>query len=205
MTFAWILLAAGAAAEPPEVDFDAEMNEREEKILSRLESEPGAFGHLMINASFGRALRFNNPFRLDTQLGHTERSVSLTAPYHEMGVAVAFGSPDGLRHGATLRMTFALEGIAQQIFGFGYFASYRPADRWLIYGRLGLGVLTEPDSNVGGQLGLGVVFALTGAVGLDLQLVGDLYYGAATYHADPTVIPIVGAQGGVVVDWEVLP
>jgi hypothetical protein len=45
----------------------------------RLDWEPGGAAQLAAALFFGRGLRFNNPYRLSTQLGDTAESLSLTA------------------------------------------------------------------------------------------------------------------------------
>jgi hypothetical protein len=49
------------------------------------------------------------------------------------------------------------------------------------------------------------MFFVTGGVGIKADLIGSLFYGAATRDTSVTVIPILSAQVGVVIDYEVLP
>ncbi|MEM9693461.1 MAG: hypothetical protein AAGA56_13010 [Myxococcota bacterium] len=200
-----LILMAVLFAAPVARAAEEDLDRKERSLMDRLDRARGTYGHLMLHSHFGGALRFNNPFRLARPLGDTEESISATAPYHDLGVSFAFGPPTGLRHGASLRLALALEGVAQQAFGVAYFTSYRFSDMWLGYGRLGISILAEPDANVGGQLALGAVWYFTGAAGLSLETVGDLYYGAATLESDVSTIPLLGLQGGLVLDWEVLP
>ncbi len=82
---------------------------------------------------------------------------------------------------------------------------YRGSYALLGYGRLGVSLLTAPDANLGGELGVGGALFVTGALGVTAELVGNLFYGAGSYEAQFTVVPIVSAQAGIIVDLEVLP
>jgi A/G-specific adenine glycosylase len=197
--------AARAAAAPGEPDTAGELGLDELELYKRLSERPGGYARLLATAALGRGLRFNNPYRLRTQLGDSAESVSLTAPYLDLGGAVAFGAPLGLQHGATLRLSIALEGVAQQSIGASYLALYRADLPLMAWGRAGPALLTEPDVNVGGELGVGGAVFVTGALGFGAEIVGNLFYGAATEDARFTVIPILSGQLGVVVDYEVLP
>jgi hypothetical protein len=155
--------------------------------------------------ALGRGMRFNNPYRLGTELGSDARSLSLTAPYLDLGVAAALGRPDGLQHGAAVRMSFAVSGVGQAVLAPTYFAAYRGAGRILAYGRLGPTILLGPDPNLGAEASLGAAWFFTAGIGAGAELVFDLYEGAPTRDAAHPVIPILSAQVGLVVDYEVLP
>jgi hypothetical protein len=155
--------------------------------------------------ALGRGMRFNNPYRLRTELGSDARSLSLTAPYLDLGVAAALGPPDGLQHGAAVRMSFALSGVGQAVLAPTYFAAYRGAGRLLAYGRLGPTILLGPDPNLGAEASLGAAWFFTAGIGAGAELVFDLYEGAPTRDAAHPILPILSAQLGLVVDYEVLP
>lgn len=155
--------------------------------------------------ALGRGMRFNNPYRLGTELDSDARSLSLTAPYLDLGVAAALGPPDGLQHGAAVRMSFALAGVGQAVLAPTYFAAYRGAGRLLAYGRLGPTILLGPDPNLGAEASLGAAWFFTAGIGAGAELVFDLYEGAPTRDAAHPIIPILSAQLGLVVDYEVLP
>lgn len=189
-----------------EIDVEGEPTAEELRLYGRLAEEPGTYARILLTSAFGRGFRFNNPFRLETQLGETEQSLSLTAPYHDVGLGVLFGSPNGLQHGGALRFSIALEGVEQQALGIHYITAYRDPDVPLMgYGRLGLSLLTAPDVNVGGELAAGMAAFFTGAVGVHAELVGNLFYGAGSLEAQYTAIPILSLQGGIIADFEVLP
>jgi hypothetical protein len=77
---------------------------------------------------------------------------------------------------------------------------------WLLgYGRAGAAILTTPDLNVGGELAGGLGYFLTGRVAIAGEIVGDLFYGAATWEKRFTVYPVLSAQLGLMVDYEILP
>ena len=155
--------------------------------------------------ALGQGLRFNNPYRLETPLGDTAESVSTTAPYVDLAMALAFGPPNGLQHGGALHLATALSGIAQTVITPSYLAVYRGPHRAMVCGRLGLPVIVNPDTNVGGELALGGAYFLTAGIGLSAELAFDLFYGAGTRQTSYAVYPILAGQFGVLIDYEVLP
>jgi hypothetical protein len=181
------------------------LSESDTKLYRRLSRPPGGYARLLLGLAFGRGLRFNNPYRLRTQLGDTSESMSLTATYFDTSVGMAFGDPYGLQHGPSLHLAVALEGVNQQAISGSYMLLARGSSPWLGYARLGAVVLTAPDANLGGELGLGGAYYVTGALGVTAELVGNLYYGAATWETQYTVIPVLSAQAGLLIDFEVLP
>ncbi|MEM1032700.1 MAG: hypothetical protein AAGN82_20305 [Myxococcota bacterium] len=197
--------AALAHERAAEIRVDEPPSPEDLEAYARLARPRGGFARILVHAHFGRGLRFNNPFRLERILGDTERSLSATAPFHNLGLGFAVGDPDGVQHGASLRLSLALEGVSQQAFSLSYLATWQPAAAWVAYGRAGLSALTAPDPNVGGELGLGGVFLFTGALGLNLEAVGSLFYGASSLESDLTPFPILSLQGGLVFNYEVLP
>lgn len=199
---AWLILAAPTA----EIEVEGEPTPTELRAYRRLSAERGGYARVLVTSGFGRGLRFNNPFRLATQLGDTEQSLSLTAPYHDVGLGLVFGDPDGLQHGGALRLSVALEGVPQQALGVSYLTVYRDPDFPVMgFGRLGVSILAAPDPNAGGELALGAAAFFTGGVGLQAELVGNLFYGAGSLETQYTVIPVLSLQGGIIIDFEVLP
>ncbi|AKT40956.1 hypothetical protein [Chondromyces crocatus] len=170
-----------------------------------LSREPGLAGRVLGTIALGQGLRLNNPYRLQTQLGATGESLSLTAPYLDFGVAAMLGPADGLQHGASLRFSIGLMGVAQQSFSPTYMIAYRGPGRVLAYGRLGASLLITPDTNLGGELGVGAGYFLTSRIALMGELIGNLFYGAATWEKQYTVYPVVSAQLGLMIDYEILP
>lgn len=155
--------------------------------------------------AFGDGLRFNNPFRLGKELGSDEKSVSLTRGYVDLGAAVALGRPSWFQHGAAVHLSLALGGVPQQVLTPSYFVALRGPRREMVFGRLGPAIILSPDPNVGGELGVGGAYFFTAGIAASAELVGDLYYGAATPSVSYSVIPIISAQLGVLIDYEVLP
>ena len=189
-----------SVARPADADDAANSGEP----FTRVPIERGMYTRLLFTLAGGRGFRFNNPYRLRSQLGATEQSVSLTAPYVDLAVSMTFGNPFGLQHGGSLRMSIASEGVPQQAIGVSYIMLYRQ-QAWLGYGRAGLSVLTTPDSNAGGEVALGAAYFLTAALGITAEAAGSLFYGAATYDSELTTYPILSLQAGLIVDIEVLP
>jgi hypothetical protein len=155
--------------------------------------------------SFGRGLRFNNPYRLQTELGDDSQSLSLTAPYLDLAAGALLGRAGHLQHGVGVNASFALEGIRQEVITPAYLALLPLSPRWQLRGRLGLPIVVEPDASVGVELGIGGVFLASAGLGFTMEAIGSLFPGAATLEETSTLIPIVSLQLGVLVDYEVLP
>ena len=209
---ACLLVAVSTASAPADEPSDAERKAASEKkdiaaaarSLRRMETASRPHYRGLATLGFGGGMRFNNPYRLQSQLGDDAESLSLTAPYVDLGLGLAFGPPDGLQHGAAVHLSASLSGVGQQVVTPSYQALYRP-DRWMFYGRFGSPFIVSPDPNLGFELAGGLAFFLTGTLGLNAEIVGDLFYGAATRDAQYTVYPILSAQLGVAVDLEALP
>jgi hypothetical protein len=183
--------------------------------LSGLELEPGVartpapeggsyvhgFGELML----GKGLRLNNPFRLATPTGDDPDGLSFTAYYLDLGAGAAFGPPDGLQHGGEVSLSIATDGIAQQVMTLSYVALYPVASNALVRGRAGMPIVLSPDGNVGMELAFGGAWLLTGGFGLSAELVGSLFYGAATNEKSSTSVPVLSLEIGAWFDHEVLP
>ncbi len=192
------------SADAPGADADG-LSESDLTLYRRLSRPRGGYARFLLGLSFGRGLRFNNPYRLRTQLGDTPESLSLTAPYLDTSVGMAFGDPFGLQHGPVVHLAVALEGVSQQAISGSYMLLVRGSSPWLGYARLGAVVLTAPDANLGGELAFGGAYYVTGALGVTAELVGNLFYGAGSWETQYTVIPVVSAQAGLLIDFEVLP
>jgi hypothetical protein len=173
--------------------------------LRELSAPPSAYAHLVGTLELGKGVRFNNPYRLATQLGATAESASLTATYLDLGGAIAFGPPDGLEHGVALHLSFALAGVAQAVLTPTYFAAYRGPHRFLAYGRLGPSIVLTPDPTIGGELAAGFGWFFTARLAVAGELVGDVFYGAGTPTSGITTYPIFSGQLGLLVDYEILP
>lgn len=190
--------AAGTVAPPPAEAAGG-------PALRELSAPPSGYAHLFGTFEFGKGVRFNNPYRLATQLGATAESTSLTSTYLDLGGAVAFGPPDGLEHGLALHLSFALAGVAQAVLTPTYFAAYRGPRRFVAYGRLGPSIVLTPDPTIGGELAAGFGYFFTARLAVAGELVGDVYYGAGTPVNGVTTYPILSGQIGLLVDYEVLP
>jgi len=165
----------------------------------------GTYVHVLATASFGESLRFNNPFRLSNQLGSTGESISRTPLYLNLGAAAAMGNPNGAQHGLSLQWNYSLAGLPQHVITPGYLLlvdGFRP---WLMFGRVGLPIVLNPEPNTGGELALGGAFMITAGLGVQAEIVGDIFYGAATWDKKMTVIPMLSLQIGIIADFEVLP
>ncbi len=173
--------------------------------LRELSGPPSGYAHLVGSLEIGKGLRFNNPYRLATQLGATAESTSLTSTYLDLGAGLAFGPPNGLEHGVALHLSFALAGVSQAVLTPTYFAAYRGPRRFLAYGRLGPSIVLTPDPTIGGELGVGFAWFFTARLAFAGELVGDVYYGAGTPTQGISTYPIFSGQLGLLVDYEILP
>jgi hypothetical protein len=159
----------------------------------------------MFATSFvGDGLRFNNPYRLATPLGDDAESIARTAAYVDLGVAVTLGDPRGLQHGLAARTSVALEGVRELVFTPSYLL-YRRWRSLAAYGRLGIPIIVTPTTNAGLELAGGGVWFVRAGIGVAAELVGDLFYGAGTREVARPAYPILSAQLGLVVAYEVLP
>jgi hypothetical protein len=161
--------------------------------------------HLLGGLAWGRGVRLNNPYRLQTELGDGGESLSLTADYLEAWAAGTLGAPDGLQHGAELHVAAALGGVPQEVLTPAYVAAWRAEPRLVLSARAGAPIVLEPDANVGGELAARAIWLARAGLGASVELGGSLFYGAATRQASHTMIPVVSLALGLVVDYEVLP
>ncbi len=182
-----VLISAHAGAEEPPV----------------LATKPG-YAQLFATTFVGDGLRFNNPYRLATPLGSSAESVSRTSAYADVGLAATLGAPSGLQHGLALRMSLAVEGVRQAVLTPSYLAWHRWT-RWAVYGRAGLPIVLSPAATWGFETGGGGVFFPRAGLGVAAEIVGDLFYGAGTREVATPAYPVLSAQLGVIVAYEVLP
>lgn len=161
--------------------------------------------HLLTGIGFGGSLRFNNPYRLRQELGDSAESVSAPAPYFNARIGATIRGTGKLSHGAEIDASFGLAGVPQEVLTPSYLAIYHATSRWAVRGRAGIPLVIEPDFNAGFEIGAGGVFFGTAALGVTLDLVGSLFFGAATVESPRTAIPLLSLEIGVLYDYEVLP
>lgn len=152
----------------------------------------------------GEGLRFNNPYRLATVLGSNAESLSLTAAYVDLGGAVFLGDPTGLAQGLAVRTSIALEGVPQSVMTPSYVALHRWGP-WGVYGRAGPTIVLTPDVTWGLEGAAGGLWFPVAGVGIAAELVGDVFYGAGTRDVEVATYPVLSAQLGLWLSWEVLP
>ena len=160
--------------------------------------------HWYGSLSVGRGLRFNNPYRLERVLGDDAESLSLSALYTDVALGVAQGDPSGVQHGLSVHLSIAITGIRQEVLTPSYRLLFRPQSRWLWTGRFGLPLVLEPDVTAGFEAGAGVVCRFLAGLGVYAELIGSIFYGAATLDHDRTTIPMVSSQLGIWIDYEVM-
>jgi hypothetical protein len=166
-------------------------------------SKPG-YTQLFATAFLGDGLRFNNPYRLATPLGSDAESISRTASYVDVGAAMTFGDPIGLQHGGALRLSSAVEGVSQQVLTPAYLL-WRRWRSWAAYARAGVPIVLRPNVTWGLEAGGGGVWFFRGGVGVAAEIIGDVFYGAGTREVATPAYPVLSAQLGVVLAYEVLP
>lgn len=174
-------------------------------MVRRVLRDPGPHARILGTVALGRGLRLSNPYRLETQLGEDASSLSLTASYLDFGFGIAVGEGDGIAHGGAVHVGTSLSGPWQPYLSPSYLLAYRGDEPFLVTGRLGPVVLLAPDTNVGGEIAGGFSWFFTGALGVTSEVVFDLFYGAATLESSYSVVPVLSAQLGLVIDYEVLP
>jgi hypothetical protein len=175
-----------------------------ERYHTPIASSPD-YWHTFGSLALGDGLRFNNPYRLSTQLGKTPESLSLTAAYYDLGLGVVRGPPDGLEHGAVVHLSIAAQGTPQEVLSVSYIGLERIANgRTMLYGRFGLPIILQPDLSGGLETALGAAFMVSAGIGIQSELVGSLYYGAGTLDRSVTTIPVLSGEIGIFFDYEVL-
>jgi hypothetical protein len=158
-----------------------------------------------VDVGLGKGVRFNNPFRLQTQLGSTAESLSLSAAYLDLRAMAQTGNPFGWHYGVAVSASLAVEGISQQVIT-GSFATGRPlSDYFWLNGSLGCPLILGPDLNAGLELGVEASYWPRAGWGMYLGGVWDQFWGAATDESEAVSIPIVALQAGISVRYEVLP
>jgi len=204
------LLASASLAEPPrargpnEASGAASGPSASRRVDAEQSRDPAAdYVHAFGSLALGRGLRFNNPYRLERVLGDSPESLSLSATYLDFSVGVAQGDPMGWQHGVSAHLSTALTGIRQEVLTPSYRLLFRPASRWLWTGRLGIPLVLEPDVTAGVELGAGGIWHFLAGLGVYAELIGSLFFGAATLDEDRTTIPMLSGQLGLWVDYEV--
>jgi hypothetical protein len=190
----WLALATGALATGM-----GERHARAEVVVGQPLPITG-----LLSLAVGRGLRFNNPYRLERPLGDTAESVSLAATYLDIGGAVLFGGHD-FRHGASLAGDVALQGIGQLVLTPSYLAQFGLSESAGLSGRVGVPIVVAPDTSAGLEAAVGSTFALAYGLGAQLELVGSVYFGAATDETSITTIPMLSLQVGVFFEHGVSP
>jgi hypothetical protein len=152
----------------------------------------------------GDGLRFTNPYRLSTVLGSGDQSLSRTAFYADVGAALLFGDPARFAQGGALRVSKSMEGVSQTVVTPSYLALHRWG-AWGVYGRGGLPIVAAPDVTWGLEAAVGGLWFARSGIGVAAEAVGDLFYGAGTRDTGAVKYPVLSAQAGLWLSWEVLP
>jgi hypothetical protein len=204
---AWALIfLCGFVARPLRADATKAPERLGQELYRTPIAGSDAYWHGFGTLSLGKGLRFNNPYRLATPLGETPESLSLTAAYYDLGLGLVRGPAHGLSHGAVLHLSIAAQGIPQQVLSLSYAALERlDGGRTLLLGRAGIPIILGPDASGGLEVAVGAAYMISAGLGVQSELVGSLYYGAATQERSVTTIPVLSAQLGLFIDYEVLP
>jgi hypothetical protein len=174
-----------------------------EERVSWVDTKPG-YVQLFFTTFVGGGLRFNNPYRLATPLGSDAESVSRTATYVDLGAGATLGNPLGWQHGAALRVTRSLEGTSQWVATPSYllYRRWRSVAAW---GRAGIDIVTAPDLTWGFEAAGGGAYFVRGGIGVAAEIVGDVFYGEGTRDVRVATYPVLSAQLGIVLAYEVMP
>jgi len=206
--FVSVALTAGgssARGDPPPSEPRAPPDRAELRRELRELTAPEPYFDILATAMVGTGLRFNNPYRLAHVLGQSAQSLSSTAPYLELALGATTGRPTGVQHGARLGFTFSLEGVPQQVLTPAYQAVLRLPPSFLLYGWAGAPIILTPDVNVGAELAVGAAWLARAGIGVVLAAVADGFYGAGTRETTAALYPVLSAQVGLLVGYEVLP
>ena len=190
------------AAAPNETQLDSARRVVDDE---QLRVTQGGYGHPYAALALGRGLRTNNPYRLEHVVGDSPEGLSLSALYLDIGGGWLLGDPLRIEHGPSVHLSVALTGIRQEVLSPGYRALVRMGSRWSASARLGVPVVLEPDLGGGVELGVSGILRLLAGVAAYAELIQSVFFGAATYDVDTTIVPIVSLQLGLWVDYEVLP
>lgn len=158
-----------------------------------------------IDAGVGKGLRFNNPFRLQTQLGSNAESLSLSAAYLDLRGVVLFGDPFGWHYGAAASVALAVQGVPQQVVTPAFTTGLPLSEAFWLNGFLGCPFVLGPDFNAGVELGVEVSYWPSAGWGIYTGLAWDQFWGAATDESTAAAIPILAAQAGLSLQYELLP
>lgn len=161
--------------------------------------------HGFAGAGLGGSIRFNNPYRLRNELGDSAESLSTPSPYFNVRLGATIRGTSKLSHGFELDASFGLTGVPQEVLAPSYVVLFHASPRWVARGRAGIPIVIEPDANAGFEMAAGGVFFGTAAIGITLDLVGSLFYGAATVDSPRTPVPLLSLELGVLYDYEILP
>jgi hypothetical protein len=202
-TPAVVSVAFAAAAEAPAPS--GELDLAREPAKTPAAQRDGIYVHTFAELALGKGLRLNNPYRLATPIGDSPESLSWSAGYLDLGLGAAFGPPDALQHGGQVSLSVALDGIAQEVLALSYIALLPLGENALLRGRGGMPIVLDPDTSVGLELAAGGAWLFTGGFGISAELVGSLFYGAATLERPSTAIPLISLELGIWADYEVLP
>jgi hypothetical protein len=172
---------------------------REERATNQ---SAATYTRVQIDLGAGAGLRLNNPFRLQTPLGSTPRSLSASAPYADLRALSLWGDPFAWHYGFALSFAAALQGISQQVITPALAVSRPLTDALWVQGYAGAPIVLSPDANVGLEAGVELSYWVRSGWGLYAGLVGDQYWGAATDQSWAVSIPIVAAQAGLCLQYE---
>jgi hypothetical protein len=163
------------------------------------------YARTQLDVGVGKGLRLNNPFRLQTQLGSSAESLSLSAAYLDLRGAMLLGDPFGWHYGGALSVGLALEGIAQQVVTPAFSTGSPLSEQFFLAALVGCPLVLGPDFNAGVELGLELSYWPRAGWGFYSGVLWDQFWGAATDEASAASIPILALQMGVSLQYEVLP
>lgn len=197
---------AKLAAQPHRQAEDAPPGEQAGAVWGRAEgppvSHPGSLPRWTLVTTLGRSLRL----RRDRALGQKR----LGPTYLDGLVSYGFGSPGRWQHGPALQWSLGLQddggfyepvsGLSQVLLAPGYALAYNLGPDWVALGHGVLPIGFGEERQFGVELGGTFGYRLLAGVAVVAQVGVALFAGV-----DSSVHPLVSAEFGVLVDYEVLP
>lgn len=202
---AWAAEATQPSSAPAAEPAGTEARARVDSAPSGRSCRYWCYVHTHLDLGVGRGLRFNNPFRLQNQLGSDARSLSATATTLDARLGALVGDPLGWHYGVGVGLAASVQGVPQQVITPALELAHPVSSHFWARGHLGPGIVTQPDPNVGLEAGLQLVGLIRAGIGAFVALGYAHYWGAQTDESSATSIPILFGQAGLTLRYEVLP
>lgn len=201
-------LVAGAQAPPIDEELppgmEADDAEDTDYLFGQPEAEtPSLPPRVLFSAGGGSSIRIIKDLDFNQQ--------RVAPGFIDVFGAIVFGGGEGWRHGVGAGVSVNLsgdgpsgepgvDGGAQWVAGPYYLAYIRLGWDFLVAGKLGVPVALTGGLSPGVELAPSLTYFFTAGFGLYLEATASVWFGAAS-----TIHPVVSGEGGIVLDYEVLP